>query len=113
MRWFEKPEVLSYIVECYAGVETIGRRRVRQFVWEDADRNVVIGNPRAFVDHLSDKFELDLSTTSWSGLHEALRAMGEVAKAYSPRARERGGKFRNQELEVRVLKRGGSRGEKA
>ena len=101
MRWYEKTEVLDYVVSCYAGTE--GTKR--QFIWEDAAGDVVIGNARAFVDHLSEKFGLGLTNKAWSGLHEAMRALGEVAHAYSPRTRVRGGKFRNQEPEVRVIKR--------
>jgi hypothetical protein len=88
MRWYEKPEVLDYMIECYAGTE--GRKR--QFIWETAAGDVVIGNARAFSDHVSDKFGLHLAHTSWSGLHEAMRMLGEVAVNYSPRAHERGGK---------------------
>lgn len=101
MRWYEKPEVLDYIVASYAGVED-GKR---QFVWEELSGDIVIGNARAFTDHVSAKFGLDLEPTSWSGVHEAMRLLGEVARAYSPRANLRGTRFKNQEPEVRVIKR--------
>lgn len=101
MKWFEKSEVLSYIIECYAGVD--GRKR--QFIWEEPDGTIVIGNSRAFTDHVSVKFSLEKTPTAWSGIHSALRELGEVVGPYSPRTHERGGKFKNQEPEVRVLKR--------
>ena len=101
MKWFEKPEVLDYIVSAYQGTDA-GKR---QFVWEDEAGDVVIGNARAFTDHVSRKFELGLESTSWSGLHEVMRMLGEVVHPYSPRVRTKGGKFKNQEPEVRVLSR--------
>ena len=101
MRWFERPEVLSYIIDAYQGMD--GAKR--QWAWEEENGDVVIGNARAFADHLSQRFHLELTDTAWSGLHEAMRMLGEVAKAYSPRARSRGGKFRNQQPEVRVITR--------
>jgi hypothetical protein len=56
MRWFEKPEILDYIVEAYQGLD--GRKR--QFLWEETNGDLVIGNSRAFADHLSEKFGLQL-----------------------------------------------------
>lgn len=107
MRWFEKPEVLSYIIDSYQGTDERGKR---QFVWEDpASGDVMIGNSRAFTDHLSEKFGLRLTATSWSGLHEAMRMLGEIAKTYSARSAKRGQRFRNQPPEARVLIRKGER----
>lgn len=99
MKWYEKPEVLSYIIDCYQGVD--GGKR--QFIWETPEGDVVIGNVRAFTDHVSEKFSLGLTSTEWSAVHEAMRMLGEVVHGYSPRTQVRGGKFKNQEPEVRVL----------
>lgn len=101
MRWFERSDVLGYIVNCYQGTE--GRKR--QFVWEEPNGDIVIGNTRAFGDHLNTRFNLELTPTSWMAIHEALRAMGEVLHEYSPRTHVRGQRFKNQVPEVRILKR--------
>jgi hypothetical protein len=103
-RWYERPAVLDYIVEAYQGTEEHGKR---QFVWEDpATGDVLIGNSRAFTDHLAARFGLDLTATSWSGLHEAMRMLGEVAKPYTARSAHRGQRFHNQAPEARVIRRG-------
>lgn len=101
MKWFEKPEVLDYIIECYQGTDGLKR----QFVWEDDQGDVVIGNTRAFTDHVSVKFGLSRTSTSWSAMHEALRMLGEVVHPIGPRVHKRGLRFHNQEPEVRVIKR--------
>ena len=108
MKWAEKPEIVSYIVDCYAGVEGEGAHAKRQFIWEQENRDVVIGNTRAFTDHLRRRFGLPERPTSWTAIHEVLRALGEVAHTYSPRVNIRGAKFKNQEPETRILKKGGS-----
>jgi hypothetical protein len=102
MRWYEKPEVLDYIVNSYAGVD----HGKRQFIWEDLEtKDLLIGNSRAFTDHLSNKFNLDLTSTGWSAVHEALRMLGEVTHEYAPRVNKRGAKFKNQQPETHILKR--------
>ena len=101
MKWAEKPEVLSYIVDCYQGVD--GKKR--QFIWEADNGDIVIGNARAFTDHVSTKFNLGKTATSWVEVHHVLRALGEIAQIHRPRTTIRGGKFRNQEPEVRILRR--------
>lgn len=100
MRWYERPEILAYLVNSYAGLE--GRKR--QFIWEQ-DGNIVIGNSRAFADHLSQKFGLNLSDRAWMAVHEALRALGEVVELHSKHVRGQGKKFRNQQPEVRVIRK--------
>jgi hypothetical protein len=99
MKWFEHKDVLSYIIDSYAGVD--GRKR--QFIWEEKGE-ILIGNSRAFTDHLNEKFDLHRTNTSWVALHAVLRALGEVVNGYTPRSHVRGGKFKNQEPEVHVLK---------
>lgn len=101
MRWYEKPEVLSYIVSAYAGVD----KGKRQFIWEDADGNVLIGNTRAFTDHLAVRFNLSRTETSWTAIHELMRALGEVARTYTARSQKLGKKFVNQLPVTRVIKR--------
>lgn len=101
MRWFEHPPVLNYIIDSYAGVE----KQKRQFIWEDESGNIVIGNTRAFTDHLAAKFNLKRTETSWAEVHHAMWMLGEVAKGYTPRVNKRGGKFINQLPEVRVIRR--------
>lgn len=101
MRWVERPDILTYLVECYAGVE--GKKR--QFIWEDVDGNIVIGNSRAFTDHMAWKFHLKKTSTSWVAVHSVLRELGEVVQEHAPRTHFPGKKFRNQEPEIRILKR--------
>lgn len=101
MKWTEKPPVLSYIIDCYAGVD--GKKR--QFIWEEKNGDVVIGNTRAFTDHIAERFSLKLTKTDWSAVHEVLRALGEVVHPYTPRAHVRGGRFKNQEPEIHILHR--------
>jgi len=101
MRWFEQPAVLSYIIDCYAGVEGVKR----QFIWEEPNGDVVIGNTRAFTDHVSARFSLGRTSTSWTDIHEVLRALGEIVHLKAPRARILGKKFHNQEPEIRILKK--------
>ena len=101
MKWVERPDILSYIIDCYAGVD--GNKR--QFIWEEVSGDVVIGNARAFTDHVSERFGLGKANTAWTNVHEALRALGEVVHLKAPRARVLGGKFRNQEPETRIIKK--------
>jgi hypothetical protein len=100
MKWYERPEILSYIIDCYAGVD--GKKR--QFIWEE-DGDILIGNSRAFTDHVSQRFHLSKTATAWSSVHEALRALGEVVVYHRPRCRELGGRFHNQLPEKHVIKR--------
>jgi hypothetical protein len=109
MRWFEKPEILSYIIESYAGCdETRTNRPKRQFIWEDADGNIVLGNGRAFGDHLTEKFGLsaDDGATRWIAVHQALRELGEVVGSTELRGpRQHVHKGKNQEPEIRILRK--------
>lgn len=102
MKWFEKPEVLDYIITSYAGVD----KGKRQFVWEEpGTKNILIGNSRAFTDHLALKFNLPLTSTGWASVHAALRMLGEVTHEYTKRVNIKGGKFKNQQPETHILKR--------
>ena len=105
MRWYEKPPVLDYIVSCYAGVDQENGRVRRQFIWETNDGDLVIGNSRAFSEHLSQRFGLELKKTAWMCIHELLRALGEVAQTHSPRMHHPGRKFKNQQPRLHVLRR--------
>ena len=108
MKWFERSDIVSYIVECYVGTDTnASGQQVRQFVWEDEDGNIVIGNPRAFGEHVQRHFDLPERSTRWMDIHQALRAMGEVLfeKRHDVVTRQPGKRFRNQDPEVRILRR--------
>lgn len=93
-------DIVAYVCDCYAGVE--GRKR--QFIWVDEKKDVVIGNCRAFGDHVAVKFGLDANPTFWMHIHALLRALGEVVQVHAAHSRKRGKKFKNQEPEVRVLR---------
>lgn len=101
MKWFEQSDVLSHIIESYAGVD--GNKR--QFIWEDLSGDLLIGNSRAFSIHLSEKFGIRNTPTGWMGVHEALRAMGEIVSIHSAKTKHPGKKFKNQEPEARILRR--------
>jgi len=101
MRWFEQPKVLSYLIDSYSGID----HGKRQFIWEEPNGDIVIGNSRAFTDHVSIRFNLGKTNTAWAGIHEALRALGEIVHLKQPRARILGKKFHNQEPEIRIIKR--------
>jgi len=102
MRWFEKPEVLDYIVNAYQGMD--GRKR--QFIWEEPNGDILIGNSRAFADHLSERFGLQLTDKAWMAVHDCLRMLGEIAQVHKPHGEPKGRRFHNQEPEFRILKKG-------
>lgn len=104
-RWVEKPEILSYIIDCYQGVEKDNGARKRQFIWETSEGNIVIGNSRAFYIHITEKFGMATQATSWSEIHTVLHELGEIVNEYSPRVNKKGGKFKNQVPETRIIKR--------
>ena len=103
MKWFERDAVVDYIIDCYAGVEQGGGHVKRRFIWEQ-EGDVVLGNARAFGDHLSEKFELGSSKTLWMGVHKALRSLGELAQCQGHKEKHLGRRFVNQEPEVHILR---------
>ncbi len=105
-RWFEQPEILDYIIEAYAGTVCDGRYIKRQFIWEQPNGDTVIGNTRAFADHLSAKFNLAATPTRWCDLHKLLRSLGESIREQKVRTVKRNGRFHNEEPEIRLLKSG-------
>jgi len=100
MRWFEKPEILSYLVDCYQGTVTTKVGPKRQFIWEVENGDVVIGNTRAFADHLFTRF--GLTDKACSDVHEAMRELGEVTRELSPRLHH-GTRYREQKPEMKVI----------
>ena len=99
MRWFERSETLDYIVASYAGVEA-GKR---QFIWEQPNGDIVLGNTRAFADHAEAHFKLPAAPSRWTEVHKVLRELGETIKEIKRHPRNHGRPFHNQEPEVRVL----------
>ena len=108
MRWAEKSEILSYIIDAYQGTERAESNgaQKRQFLWEEADGSLVIGNTRAFTDHVRHKFGLPANDRAWYGVHDALQAVGEVIIHRSAHRNHNVTKTRNQEPEVRIIRRG-------
>src|SRR5262245_1109599 len=101
VRWYEKSEIVDYVIECYAGVDA-GRR---QFIWEEPNGDIVIGNARAFTDHVGEKFGVAVTPTAWMRVHDVLRALGEIVHAAKHDGSRVGKKFKNQEPHSHVLRR--------
>lgn len=103
-KWTLRPDLISYVVDSYAGVEPndTGQKR-RVFLWEEADGTISMGNCEAFVLHLGTRYELPLEPGGASLIHAMLREMGErVLKARdTPRRRtgEKPGQFKQPEPE--------------
>lgn len=101
MRWYQRDDVVDYVCKCYAGVDQ-GRR---QFIWEDENGDVLIGNTRAFTEHCGAKFGVEVTKTAWMRIHDLLRALGEVVHVVQHDGSRAGQKFRNQEPKSHVLRR--------
>jgi hypothetical protein len=82
--WARRPEILDYVIECYAGTEKVeGGRARRVYLWEDGP-DIKMGNTEAFAQHLCKRF--DLLRVHTSDLHNLLRQMGEVIQKHRPHA---------------------------
>jgi hypothetical protein len=101
VRWFDRSEILDAIITSYAGVEN-GKR---QFIWESENGDVVLGNARAFSDHLEARFGLPKRPGRWTAVHRVLHELGEAVKSINAHPGKKGQHFRNQEPEMRVLRR--------
>ncbi len=80
--WVRRPEIVDYVVECYAGAEAKpegkGRPHGRRvFLWEE-DGHVYMGNVEAFLLHLKARFDLVLCATATTAIHALLRELGET-----------------------------------
>lgn len=84
-KWTLRPDVISYIIDAYAGTDEVpdSKRKRRVFIWEDGDE-IKMGNCEAFAIHLEAKFEL--IRVQPSDLHAMLRELGEVVQAHKPHA---------------------------
>lgn len=100
------PQVVDYIIDCYQGTEGTGRKAKRQFMWERANGDVVIGNTRAFTDHLAEKFKIEANRYTYGQVHKLLSRLGERIKPKETRHKtgEQTGRG-PQEPEVRVVGR--------
>lgn len=85
--WMKRPDILSYIIDCYAGLEPTegGGPSRRVFLWEDGS-NVMMGNTEAFLQHLERQFELIPHRGGASMMHALLRELGEAAQQHKPHA---------------------------
>lgn len=116
-RWTHRPEILSYVIDSYAGTEKPegqGASR-RVFIWEDG-AEIKMGNTEAFMLHLCAKFDLILTASSGASLHELLRELGECVqshKEHAPRSLTgpSAGKFRQPEPDEWVVGRVQPKGE--
>lgn len=86
-RWTQRPDVLAYVIDCYAGTDTIGdgRKKRRVFLWEDGDM-IKMGNTEAFALHLAARYDLIINTALPATLHALLRALGEDVQLHKPHA---------------------------
>jgi hypothetical protein len=106
-RWIMRPEIIDYIIESYAGIERDGRPR-RVFIWEEG-AEVYMGNCEAFLQHLAKRFELVVTLSATSQIHELLRELGEQvlssATDRAPRSPTPVGRFKQPEPEQWLLPR--------
>lgn len=106
MKWYEEPKLLSYLIDCYVGTErSESGKEKRQFIWDAENGDLVIGNSKAFTDHLRKKFGLHESKGAWVGIHEVLRALGEVVQIHSQKKEIQGTRFKYPLPEIRILKK--------
>jgi len=91
-RWAQRDDIISYIVDCYAGTEPKGdhgQARRRVYLWEDPRTgDVMMGNTEAFAEHLRERFDLlqDMRTIA-QAVHKLLRELGEVLRPLTTRER--------------------------
>lgn len=94
-RWIFRPEIVSYIIDSYAGTEAkegISVKR-RVFIWEES-KDIKMGNCEAFVAHLARRY--DLLNPNPSDVHALLRDLGERVLPETPGKQRRGkpGRFK-------------------
>ena len=72
-------EVQAYVLECYAGVEEMPDRVVplRQFIWEEADGSIWIGNSTAFAEHVARRFSFPALPYDFWHVNNILLQAGE------------------------------------
>lgn len=78
-RWTQRPDVLSYVINSYAGLDAVEDSNVKRrvFIWEE-ETEIMMGNCEAFCDHLEERF--GLISVSSSDVHALLRELGEHAQ---------------------------------
>jgi hypothetical protein len=83
--WARRPDIISYVIDCYAGTDVVEGNSVKRrvYVWEDGDE-IKMGNTEAFAEHLEKKYEL--LRVSPSALHTMLRELGETVVLHKPHA---------------------------
>jgi hypothetical protein len=84
-KWTHRPDIISYVCDCYAGTEpgVAGGPKRRVWLWEEAGL-IMMGNTQAFYEHLCQRFELLPSKTGAASLHTMLRDLGEVVQPHKP-----------------------------
>jgi hypothetical protein len=106
--WSLRPDLVSYVVDCYGGTEEVAGGRVRRvFLWEEGDE-VLMGNTEAFTIHLGQKFGLNLGAGDAASIHSMLREMGERILPAIEGRRQLGkarGKWRQPDPEAKVIRR--------
>lgn len=106
MTWIMRNDVVDYILESY---QPDKQGRKRQFIWETSDGDIVIGNTRAFADHLYARYQKAPNKTGWMEVHRVLRACGDQLFQKHPRSSPRHKPFINQEPDFRVLVKNSNR----
>ena len=78
---WSRPDVLDYILDSYAGTEAGERGQIRRmFLWEDAHREVWIGNSSAFAEHVAERFGFPLRPYDYVLINKILLDVGERIK---------------------------------
>lgn len=107
-RWSERPDIVSYVCEAYAGIEPKegSRAKRRVFLWEEG-KNIMMGNVQAFGLHLAEKFQLPCGTIGavTAPIHKMLIELGERARSENKTHPGSHGKYREPGPEKWVAKR--------
>lgn len=80
-----KPEVVDCIIEGYVGVDRINGKLRRQFIWEESDGEVWIGNIAAFAEHVCKKFDREHNDYDYVNVNSILLKLGERVREEAPR----------------------------
>jgi hypothetical protein len=105
---WKRPEVIDYVLDCYAGVERDEREGKTipfyAFLFQESDGAVYIGNSVSFAEHVASVFGFAPTRSDFERVQEILRAAGERLRAEHKRgpARRSIGTIVPKEIKWRV-----------